>query len=106
MTTFTFDQISTRAFTSLIDNVKNHGVEFFWSKGDGDNLGTFRSLAGAGTFAYDGNRLTVTILRDNGHFSRLMIKGGLRQLVSEAMENQPTVERTNLDAARIPTEAN
>jgi hypothetical protein len=68
--------------------VREHGVEFFCSQVGSEVLGTFRSEAGSGTFAHDGERLTVTIVRDNGHFSKLMIKGGLRQLVSESIERR------------------
>ncbi len=86
MTTFAFDNVPPRAFAGLVATIKEHGVEFFCSSDGRETLGTFRSAAGAGTFAHDGKRLTVTITRDNGHFSRLMIKGGLRQLVGEAVE--------------------
>jgi len=84
--TFNFDQVTSRAFDQLMQTLKTHGVEFFSSRSGTETLGTFRSEAGAGTFAYDGRTLTVTITHDSGHFSPLMIKGGLRQLVEEARE--------------------
>jgi hypothetical protein len=85
--TFHFENVMESAFDRLIETVKSHGVEmFFSSKRGAETVGSFRSVAGGGTFAYDGKQLTVTVLRDAGHFSRLMIKGGLRQLVQEATE--------------------
>lgn len=84
--TLSFDDVPPAAFSRLMETVKTHGVEFFHSKVGTESLGTFRSVAGAGTFAHDGKNLTITITRDNGHFSNLMIKGGLKQLVSEARE--------------------
>jgi hypothetical protein len=86
MMTLSLDDVPPTAFSRLIETVKDHGVELFHSKVGTESLGTFRSVAGAGTFVYDGKILTVTITRDNGHFSNLMIKGGLKQLVSEARE--------------------
>ena len=86
MMTLAFNDVSPAAFLLLIDTIKTHGVEFFYSKYDSETVGTFSSVAGTGTFVHDGQRLTVTILTDGGHFSRLMIKGGLRQLVSEVLE--------------------
>jgi hypothetical protein len=84
--TFFFENVGRPAFSRLIDTIKSHGVEFFISTKGPETVGTFRSIAGGGTFAYNGEQLTVTVLRDAGHFSRLMIKGGLRQLVQEAIE--------------------
>ena len=86
MMTFTFDNVSPAAFVRLIEAVRHNGVEFFFSESAKETLGTFRSEAGSGTFAHVGDKLTVTIVRNEGHFSNLMIKGGLRQLVSEAQE--------------------
>ena len=85
MTLF-FDDVTPAAFLRLVETVKTYGVEFCHLKMGAEIDGTFRSVAGAGTFAYDSKNLTVTITRDNGHFSNLMIKGGLKQLVSEARE--------------------
>lgn len=85
--TFTFDDVSCRALAHLVDTVRDHGVEFSLRSRGAETLGTFRSIAGSGTFAHDGRLLTVTILHEEGHFSALMVKGGLRQLVSEAVEH-------------------
>ena len=97
---FVFENIPPRAFHTMIGIVLAHGVEVDLFEG------TYRCVAGSGTVSYQDGCLTITIDKNENHFSARMIKGGLRQLVSEAMENQPTVERTNLDAARTPTEAN
>lgn len=86
MKTFNFADVPQFAFDRLIEQVKGHGVEFFASRSGNEILGTFRSDAGAGSFAYDGQRLSVTIIHDRGDFPSLMITGGLRQLVQEAVE--------------------
>ena len=89
MMSFTFDEVPRPAFLHLLDTIREHGVETpFYEMSGAETIGTFRSDAGSGTFSHDGQRLTVTIVRDNGHFSKLMIKGGLRQLVSEAVERR------------------
>ena len=89
--TYTFDQVPGPAIDSLIDTIREHGVDFEFHRSRYGvetfrAFGTFKSVAGAGSFEYFRKTLTVTITRDNGHFSRLMIKGGLRQLVGEAVE--------------------
>ena len=84
--TFMFDHVSRAAFRRLVETVRHHGVEFSLSTRGSDALGTFRSESGSGTIAYDGDCLTVTILESKGHFPPRMIKGGLRQLVQEAIE--------------------
>jgi hypothetical protein len=91
MMTLSFDDVPPAAFARLIETVTCHGVKIlqhytFNPTVVTDEIGLFHSVAGEGTFAYDGKNLTVTITRNDGHFSNLMIKGGLKQLVSEARE--------------------
>jgi hypothetical protein len=86
---FVFENVPRAAVDSIMHTLAEHGVaSALFDDGESEMCGGFQSEAGAGIFAHDGKRLTVTITRDNGHFSRLMIKGGLRQLVGEAIEAQ------------------
>lgn len=86
--TFTFENVPGEAVSRIIEEVRKHGVYFslFWSSKT-RREGYFESVAGRGDFCHEGSRLTVKIDRNPGHFSRLIIKGGLKQLVSEACES-------------------
>jgi hypothetical protein len=43
-------------------------------------------LSGVLRFSHNGRRMHVTVERDYGHFPRLLLLGGIRQLIEEAAE--------------------
>jgi hypothetical protein len=83
---FSFDDVPHAAVRKMVATIQEYGVESFFTDCEGIVSGSFKSVAGTGRFMHQGRRLTVTIVEDRGHFSRLMITGGLKQLVSEAVE--------------------
>lgn len=50
------------------------------------NAGSAHGIAGSLKFSHDGEHLTVTVTKDEGHFPRRMLLGGILQMVSEAVE--------------------
>lgn len=73
----------------VADYVRNFGVDVLF--GEGKLRGAVRCISGCATFEHNGKRdrggvLSVTVLRNEGHFSERMLRGGLRQLVEEVME--------------------
>ena len=54
--------------------------------------GIVASEAGEMFFRYADETLTVTVTKDQGHFARLLLIGGIKQTIEEANE---TIRRTN-----------
>lgn len=92
--TMVFDNVPTAAFAELFKEVKKYDLDWWDVDVTTDGFGKlsyargkFKSLAGDGAFEFQAGRLVVKVTRSAGHFSDLMIKGGLRQLVGEAVES-------------------
>lgn len=95
---YLFCDVEPAALLLLFEILRKHGVEITTSTHGGVTVGLFTSIAGRGAFTYNGQDLSVTIAENNGHFSVLMIKGGLRQLVSEAKELSTPAKSRRLSA--------
>lgn len=71
----------------IADYVRGFGVEVLF--GTGKLKGAVGCESGSAIFEHDGKEvgvLSVTVVRDEGHFSARMLRGGLRQLVEEVVE--------------------
>lgn len=73
----------------VADYVRSFGVDVLF--GEGKLRGAVRCISGCATFEHNGKGdrggvLSVTVLRNEGHFSERMLRGGLRQLVEEVVE--------------------
>ena len=71
------------ALDRIIAEFKKYGWEFIRVnrfKGAG------KCVAGMATWEWEDDVLTVTITRDEGHFSEKLIRGGLKQVVGEVVE--------------------
>jgi hypothetical protein len=73
----------------VADYVRGFGVDVLF--GEGKLRGAVRCVSGSAVFEHNGKEdgggvLSVTVLRNEGHFTERMLIGGLRQLVGEAVE--------------------
>lgn len=77
--------VAIEALPIIAGFLKQHGVNvIFLNCG---LRGTVECDSGMAVFEHDGdNILAVNVVRNEGHFSERMLRGGIRQLVSEAME--------------------
>lgn len=48
--------------------------------------GTVDSIAGQLEFQHSGRKLTIRVVKENGHFAKNLLTGGIKQMVSEARE--------------------
>ena len=48
--------------------------------------GVVESIAGELAFEHSGRLLTISVVKEHGHFSRALLIGGIKQMVSEARE--------------------
>jgi hypothetical protein len=69
----------------IASEVEKYGCVVDW---ESERSGWVRSVAGAIMFRHDGNFLHCEIANNNGHFSKAMLVGGIRQLVEETMERE------------------
>lgn len=51
-----------------------------------NSKGVCEHMSGTMRFEHVGDVLTVRVIKDNGHFPRLLILGGIRQTILEAVE--------------------
>jgi hypothetical protein len=81
-----FDSVPRPAVEELIKDCSKHGMEI--SKlAIGENwIGRFNSVSGSGKWKWKQGTLQIEIQEDKGHFSEGMLRGGIRQLVEEAIE--------------------
>ena len=56
---------------------------------EAETFGSVQHAAGKIHWQHDGEHLHVQIVDDNGHFPRLLLIGGIRQLVEEAVDALP-----------------
>ena len=75
--------VPARAVDVLITELEKHGVKFAMVNA---YRGAAMSEAGTALFSWEDEVLTVTVTRNEGHFSERMLRGGLKQLVGEAVE--------------------
>ncbi len=55
---------------------------------EAETFGMVEHAAGLVCWQHDGTHLQISIIEDKGHFPRRLLFGGIRQLVSEAVELQ------------------
>lgn len=79
------DDFPVDALPVLVADLAGFGAEIIFSS---DRLsGVCSTIAGNMNFKHDGKvSLRVEVVEDLGHFSRLMILGGIRQQIQEAAE--------------------
>jgi hypothetical protein len=82
--------VPRRALDVLAAELRKFGmVVDFHDLGHGSSLhclGSAAGISGRLYFSHLGTCLTVTITKNEGHFPPMLLAGGIRQLVSEAVE--------------------
>ena len=92
----TYNYVPVAAIAELIRQLKEFGSRVSitshadWHAAWDDKLitGTIDHDSGQLIFVYDATleRLSITLVKESGHFPRLLLIGGIRQLVYEAVE--------------------
>lgn len=67
----------------LAEQLRGFGVEVWF---DAPHAGELICLSGKMLFYHDGEKLTLEIVQNEGHFTRAILIGGMRQLIEEAAE--------------------
>jgi hypothetical protein len=82
-----FQDVPFRALDVLAAELRSVGmVVNFDNESVNCGSGSAEGISGRLEFLHVGEHLTVTITEDKGHFPEAMLLGGIRQLVSEAVE--------------------
>lgn len=76
-------RIRREALPVLVQDLEQFGARVEFRT---ENWGIVHSIAGQLEFEHSEETLTVRVMDDKGHFSPLLLLGGIRQMVEEAAE--------------------
>ncbi len=81
--------VTAAILPQLAQQLESHACKVVYGRHpDGVIHGTVESIAGRMTFTLDESAsvLHVTLTADSGHFPRMLLIGGIKQMVAEAVE--------------------
>jgi hypothetical protein len=75
--------VPQKALPVLAEHLRAHGATVHFET---DTRGYVHSIAGKLTWEHANETLTIRLVENAGHFPRLLLIGGMRQAIQEAVE--------------------